>query len=93
MAGTRVSERITRSFHRLRNIASLVDSDGRPRGLTAKAFTSVLLDPPPLLACIARGSASYDTFQGPGGFAINVPSEPRVTRRTPVRIDPIYVYR
>ncbi len=67
-----MSERIPRRFHRLRNIASLVNSGGRPRGLTANSFTSVSLDPPPVLVCIARGSASYATYQGPGGFAINV---------------------
>ncbi len=56
-------------------IITKIDADGRPRGLTANSFTSVSLDPPLVLACIARGSASYDTFQGPGGFAINVLSD------------------
>ncbi len=72
-----MSERTTRRFDRPRNIASLVDGGGRPRGLTANAFTSVSLDPLPVLACIARGSASYGTFQGAGGFAANVPSDAR----------------
>ena len=56
-------------------IVTKIDTEGRPRGLTANSFTSVSLDPPLVLACIARGSASYDTFQGPGGFAINVLSD------------------
>ncbi len=39
-------------------IITKIDADGRPRGLTANSFTSVSLDPPLVLACIARGSAS-----------------------------------
>ncbi len=70
-----MNERITRSFHRLRNIAGLGNSGGRPRALTANSFTSVSLDPPPVLVCIARRSASYATYQGPGGFAVNMLSD------------------
>ncbi len=70
-----MNERITRCFHRLRNIASLVDYGGEPRGLTANSLTSVSLDPPLVLACIARDSARYATFRGRGGFAINVLSD------------------
>lgn len=56
-------------------IVTKIDADGQPRGLTANSFTSVSLDPPLVLVCIARGTASHDTFQGPGGFAINVLSD------------------
>lgn len=48
------------------------DADGRPVGLTANSFTSVSLDPPLLLVCLARGASSLGSFAVAEGFAVNV---------------------
>jgi flavin reductase (DIM6/NTAB) family NADH-FMN oxidoreductase RutF len=45
---------------------------GKPLGLTVSSFTSVALDPPLLLVCIARSSSSHDRLIASGKFAISV---------------------
>lgn len=47
-------------------------ADGSPVGLTANSFTSVSLDPPLLLACIARSAGSANIFKTAQSFAVNV---------------------
>lgn len=51
------------------------DPEGRPIGFTANSFTSVSLDPPLLLVCLARTSRNYAAMTGAGRFAINILSE------------------
>jgi len=51
------------------------EADGTPRGFTANSFTSVSLDPPLLLVCIAKTAHSCDTFCTSDHFAVNVLSE------------------
>ena len=46
--------------------------DGTPRGFTANSFTSVSLDPPLVLVCIARSAASCDEFCEADHFSVNV---------------------
>ena len=46
--------------------------DGSPIGLTANSFTSVSLDPPMLLVCIANNAGSAPYLQGAERFAVNV---------------------
>ncbi len=48
------------------------DAAGQPAGLTASAFTSVSLDPPLVLVCVAHTSQSYPALQAHGRFAINI---------------------
>lgn len=48
------------------------DADGRPRGFTANSFTSVSLDPPLVLVCVAHGIRTAPVFLGAGHFAINI---------------------
>ena len=48
------------------------DSEGKPVGLTANSFTSVSLDPPLLLVCIANNSGSAEVLRGIDDFAVNV---------------------
>ncbi|MBL4767969.1 MAG: CoA transferase, partial [Rhodobacteraceae bacterium] len=50
-------------------------SDGTPRGFTANSFTSVSLDPPLVLVCVAKSAHSCDVFTGAEHFAINVLGE------------------
>ena len=53
-------------------IVSTCDSETRPTGLTASAFSSVSLDPPLVLICVDHKSQSYPALLERGCFAINV---------------------
>ncbi len=53
-------------------VVTTVDHLGRPRGITANSFTSVSLDPPLVLVCIAKNAESYEAFVSGGGFAVNI---------------------
>ena len=46
--------------------------DGVPAGLTVNSFTSVSLDPPLLLVCIAKRAATAEALTTASHFAINV---------------------
>ncbi|WP_439626792.1 flavin reductase [Shinella sp.] len=46
--------------------------DGVVRAFTANSFTSVSLDPPLVLVCLAKTSGSYDTFFSAEHFSISV---------------------
>lgn len=48
------------------------DADGQPVGLTANSFSSVSLDPPLILFCLARSSTNLERFRQAQHFAINV---------------------
>lgn len=49
--------------------------DGAPIGFTANSFTSVSLDPPLLLVCLAKTSRNYAVLTGAKGFGVNILSE------------------
>ena len=53
-------------------VVTTLDAEGRPAGLTASAFSSVSLDPPLVLVCVAHTSQSYAHFHSHGRFAINI---------------------
>lgn len=53
-------------------IVTAMDEVGRPRGLTVNSFTSVSLDPPLVLVCIADTAQSCDAFRRCSGFSVNV---------------------
>jgi flavin reductase (DIM6/NTAB) family NADH-FMN oxidoreductase RutF len=54
-------------------VVGTMDPDGgKPLGLTVSSFTSVALEPPLVLVCIAKASASHDRLIDSGGFAISV---------------------
>lgn len=48
------------------------EADGTPRGFTANSFTSVSLDPPLLLVCIANSAHSCDAFCAAPHFGVNI---------------------
>jgi len=50
-------------------------ADGTPRGFTANSFTSVSLDPPLLLVCLARTAHSAEVFAAAPHFAVNILAE------------------
>lgn len=56
-------------------VVTAIDGGGRPRGFTANSFTSVSLDPPLVLVCIARTAGSYPLFSTNTHFAINILGE------------------
>jgi len=56
-------------------VATTIDAQGRPRGLTANSFTSVSLNPALILVCIGEGAASYSAFTACERFAVNILSE------------------
>lgn len=56
-------------------IVTTIGAEGEPRGFTANSFTSVSLDPPLVLVCIAKKAMGHPVFSTSKGFAINVLSE------------------
>jgi flavin reductase (DIM6/NTAB) family NADH-FMN oxidoreductase RutF len=53
-------------------VVTCLDAKGKPAGLTVNSFTSVSLDPPLLLVCIAKAAASAGALTAATHFAINV---------------------
>lgn len=53
-------------------IVTALDAEGTPVGLTANSFTSVSLDPPLLLVCIANTAGTAPTLRGATHFGVNV---------------------
>jgi flavin reductase (DIM6/NTAB) family NADH-FMN oxidoreductase RutF len=53
-------------------ITTTLDEAGAPVGFTANSFTSVSLDPPLLLVCLACTASSYEAFRATSRFAVNV---------------------
>ncbi|MCW2964921.1 MAG: flavin reductase [Actinomycetia bacterium] len=53
-------------------VVTTVDTDGRPRGLTTTAVTSVSLDPPLLLVCVGSQSRTLPAIQRAGRFTVNL---------------------
>jgi flavin reductase (DIM6/NTAB) family NADH-FMN oxidoreductase RutF len=49
--------------------------DNTPVGLTVNAFTSLSLDPPLVLFCLDKGTASINAFSKGKAFALNVLGE------------------
>lgn len=60
-------------------IVTTVSAEGEPRGFTANSFTSVSLDPPLVLVCIAKKALGHSAFSTSRGFAINILSESQKT--------------
>jgi flavin reductase (DIM6/NTAB) family NADH-FMN oxidoreductase RutF len=56
-------------------IASVMDSQETPHGLTVNSFTSVSLTPPLILICLGHEVTSLDVFRTASHFAINILAE------------------
>lgn len=56
-------------------VVTTLSGEGKPIGFTANSFTSVSLDPPLLLVCLARTSRNFETMTGARGFAVNILAE------------------
>src|SRR5438045_9550566 len=53
-------------------VVTCLRPDGSPAGLTVNSFTSVSLDPPLLLVCLAKAAASAAALTEAENFAVNV---------------------
>lgn len=56
-------------------VVTATTPEGEKYGFTANSFTSVSLDPPLVLVCLANSSANFDVFSTNKSFAINILSE------------------
>lgn len=54
------------------------DENGGPLGFTANSFSSVSLEPPLVLVCLANTSQNFDVLVAASGFAVNILSETQV---------------
>jgi flavin reductase (DIM6/NTAB) family NADH-FMN oxidoreductase RutF len=52
-----------------------LQEDGSPRGFTANSITSVSLDPPLILVCIAKTATSYPIYSATGHFSVIILAE------------------
>ncbi|MBN8865994.1 MAG: 3,4-dihydroxy-2-butanone-4-phosphate synthase [Solirubrobacterales bacterium] len=74
-------------------VVTTTDLDGAPCGTTANAFTSVSLDPPLILVCLARESHTLEMIRARGGFVANILADGQQDHsnwfaRRGVRLDP-----
>ncbi|HWB87320.1 MAG TPA: flavin reductase family protein [Bryobacteraceae bacterium] len=53
-------------------VASVIDREGTPHGLTVSSFTSVSLQPPLILICLGHEVTIIDLFRSATHFGINV---------------------
>jgi flavin reductase (DIM6/NTAB) family NADH-FMN oxidoreductase RutF len=56
-------------------VVTTQEANGSLRGFTANSFSSVSLDPPLLLVCMNKASASCEAFTSAESFAVNILSE------------------
>jgi flavin reductase (DIM6/NTAB) family NADH-FMN oxidoreductase RutF len=56
-------------------VATVLDVEGVPHGLTVSSFTSVSLDPPLVLICLGHAVNVIDAFRAARHFGINVLTE------------------
>jgi flavin reductase (DIM6/NTAB) family NADH-FMN oxidoreductase RutF len=59
-------------------VATVLGPDGKPEGLTVNSFTSVSLEPPLVLVCIAKTATAYASFQAANAFVVNVLREEQI---------------
>ena len=56
-------------------IVTALSPPGEPVGFTANSFTSVSLDPPLILVCIAKSAAGYAIYNAASSFCVNILSD------------------
>jgi flavin reductase (DIM6/NTAB) family NADH-FMN oxidoreductase RutF len=56
-------------------VATVLDEEGLPHGLTANSFTSVSLTPPLVLVCLAHTAATVERFRTAKHFGISILAE------------------
>jgi flavin reductase (DIM6/NTAB) family NADH-FMN oxidoreductase RutF len=65
------------------------NSPGAPVGFTANSFTSVSLNPPLILVCIADSSQNIDVFRNADGYGVSILAESQeaLSRRFAAPVD------
>ena len=53
-------------------VITTVDDQGGPHAMTANSFTSVCLDPPVVLVCVAHGTHTHGFLASSGRFGVNI---------------------
>jgi len=53
-------------------VITTIDDQGQPHSMTANSFTSVCLEPPVLLVCVAHNTHTYGYLESWGRFGVNV---------------------
>ncbi len=56
-------------------VVTSLDDQGIPHSMTANSFTSVCLDPPTVLICVAHSTHTYGYVERTGKFGINILGE------------------
>ncbi len=56
-------------------VVTSLDERGEPHSMTANSFTSVCLEPPVVLVCVAHGTNTYGYVERTGRFGVNILSE------------------
>ncbi len=56
-------------------VVTSLDEHGIPHSMTANSFTSVCLDPPTVLICVAHGTHTYGYVESTGRFGVNILGE------------------
>lgn len=56
-------------------VATTVDDNGLPIGMTASAVSAVSITPPLLLVCVSKVARFHDALTGNTGFALNILAE------------------
>ncbi|MCI0857326.1 MAG: flavin reductase [Chloroflexi bacterium] len=53
-------------------VITTTDDQGQPHAMTANSFTSVCLEPPVILLCVAHGTHTYGFVERSGLFGVNI---------------------
>lgn len=53
-------------------VVTTVDEQDKPHSMTANSFTSVCLDPPVVLVCVAHGTYTNGYLERTGRFGVNI---------------------
>ena len=53
-------------------IVTTIGADGEPIGMTANSFTSVSLEPPLVLLCVARSASSHSAMEQARRYAVHI---------------------
>ncbi len=53
-------------------VITTIDDEGQPHAMTANSFTSVCLEPPVVLVCVAHGTNTYKFLDKDRRFGVNI---------------------
>ena len=53
-------------------VITTLDDDGQPHSMTANAFSSICLDPPTVMVCVAHGTHTNGYLEKTSRFGVNI---------------------